>query len=250
MGSIFAIGGGEIGYLGTPIQTTLIDQEIIAATNKHNPNLLFVPTASNDAESYCKQIEIHFGERLSCKVDHLRLLSGITEREINAKIEWADIVYVGGGNTLKMLEVWRELVVDTKLIAANKDGTILAGLSAGAICWFKYGGSDSLKMDDPSKPYIAIDGLDMIDGLAVPHFDTEGRQASLQDMLQELDCVGFGIDECAAMEIQDDKIRVIVSDKNVGVTKAFWTENMYKQKKLPINQWIELSDLITKEPNK
>jgi len=63
---IVAIGGGEIGRPGFPVETTKIDKEIIALTGKKNPRLLFIPTASSDSESYYEVVKKHFGKRLGC----------------------------------------------------------------------------------------------------------------------------------------------------------------------------------------
>ena len=139
MGKIVAIGGGEIGRSGYPVETTEIDQEIIRLSGKSKPRMLFIPTASSDSESYYNVVKNHFGTSLSCKVDVLYLLVNKPSRkEIEEKILSSDIIYVGGGNTLKMMKLWRKLGVDRLLKAAYDKGTVLCGLSAGAICWFEY----------------------------------------------------------------------------------------------------------------
>ena len=73
MGKIVALGGGEIGRPGYPIETTAIDEEIIRLSGKNKPRLLFIPTASRDSEIYIETLQKHFGERLGCKIDVLRL---------------------------------------------------------------------------------------------------------------------------------------------------------------------------------
>jgi len=105
MKKLIAIGGGEIGRPGYPVETTKIDKEIIKLTNKLNPKLLFIPTASSDSELYFDTIKKHFGKRLNCKVDVLYLLKEKpTLKQIKAKILTSDIIYVGGGNTTLMLK--------------------------------------------------------------------------------------------------------------------------------------------------
>lgn len=104
MGKIVAIGGGEM-KLG---ETTEIDREIIRLTGKTHPHLLFLPTASNDAVTYYDSVKQHFGEELGCKTDVLFLIDNEPHlKEIEKKICSADCVYVGGGNTAKMMRVWR-----------------------------------------------------------------------------------------------------------------------------------------------
>src|SRR3989338_5960150 len=98
---IVAIGGGEIGRPGYPVETTKIDKEIIALTGKTNPRLLFIPTASSDSELYYETVKKHFGKTLGCKTDVLYLINkDLSKKEIEQTIFGADIIYVGGGNTL------------------------------------------------------------------------------------------------------------------------------------------------------
>jgi len=134
--AIIAIGSGEIRTRGT----APIDREIIRLTNKQHPKLLFIPTASSDSERYWKHVQECFGGFLKCKTDVLFLVvDGLSKTKIERKIRWADIIYVGGGNTLQMMRVWRRLGVDKLLKTAYESGTVLSGISAGAICWFESG---------------------------------------------------------------------------------------------------------------
>src|SRR4030042_172523 len=104
MSKIVAIGGGEIGRAGYPIETTSIDREIIRLSGKANPRLLFIPTASSDSEKYIETVKAHCGKRLGCRMDSLYLIREKPSRQdIERKILGSDIIYVGGGNTLKML---------------------------------------------------------------------------------------------------------------------------------------------------
>ena len=75
MGKIIAIGGGEIGRPGKPIETLEIDKEIIRLTGKKNPQLLFIPTASSDSEGYVSTVREHFSGRLACNIDLLLLMT-------------------------------------------------------------------------------------------------------------------------------------------------------------------------------
>jgi dipeptidase E len=146
---LIPIGGGEIRQL----KTLAIDKKIVALSNKKHPRLLFIPTASSDSENYVQAIEKVYGKKLGCKVETLLLIKEKpTKQQIEEKIQQAHIIYVGGGNTLKMMKIWRKLGIDQMLRAAYKKGTILTGISAGAICWFEYGHSDSMSFYHPKKP--------------------------------------------------------------------------------------------------
>lgn len=92
---IITIGGGEIGGLGYPVETTKIDKEIIRLTGKKSPRILFIPTASSDSEGYYEVAQKHFGKQLECKIDVLWLIKETpSHKEIEKKIMSSDIVYV------------------------------------------------------------------------------------------------------------------------------------------------------------
>ena len=100
---IVAIGGGEIVVEGGVSQTKLIDRRIIRLSGKLNPKLLFIPTASHDAIGYCNNVLDYFGTELGCDVELLRLYTETETTAIQKKIDNADIIYVGGGNTYAMM---------------------------------------------------------------------------------------------------------------------------------------------------
>lgn len=209
MGTIVAIGGGEIGRPGYPVETTTIDRHIIELAKKRRPRLLFIPTASHDSQGYCDVVEQHFGERLGCQVNHLRLYGNADDPRDILK---TDIIYVGGGNTLSMMRLWRKHGIDELLKKAYKKGIILSGLSAGANCWFTQCVSDSWKMRDPKKPYIRVHGIGLIDGLFCPHLDAEeGRREAMQKILQRTPGIGYAADNCAAIVFQDENVYSVTS---------------------------------------
>ena len=117
--AIVAIGGGDIRTRGT----ARIDREIIRLSNKSHPKLLFIPTASYDSERYWKHVQEYFGKCLKCKTDALFLMRDRPSRDaIRAKILAADIIYVGGGNTLPLMLLWRRLNVGRCLKSDTKKG--------------------------------------------------------------------------------------------------------------------------------
>ena len=172
-------------------RTLPIDREIICLSNKKNPRLLFIPTASSDSEIYWKRVRKYFGDSLKCKTEVLFLIKENPSREqIRSKISSADIIYVGGGNTLQMMRIWRRLGLDKFLIAAYAKGTVLAGISAGSICWFDSGHSDSMSFYNPRKwKYINVKGLGIIQGINCPHYNgrTRGipRRKNFQNLIRK-----------------------------------------------------------------
>jgi dipeptidase E len=215
---IVAIGGGNIRTRGT----AAIDRELIRLSNKKHPKLLFIPTASSDSEPYWNHIQDYFGAFLKCRTDVLFLVNNPpAPAEIRAKILSADIIYVGGGNTLYMLRVWRRLGVDTLLKAAYNQGIVLSGISAGSICWFDSGHSDSMAFYDPRKwNYINVKGLGLIRGIHCPHYNgrTNGvpRRKDFRDMIAKTGGTGIAIENNCAIEFINGRSYRVISSKPRG----------------------------------
>ncbi len=247
MGKIIAIGGGEIGRPGYPATTTKIDKEIIRLSGKKRPKFLFIPTASLDSEGYIKSVKKHFGKRLGCKVDSLCLIKEkLSAKKISKKILNSDIVYVGGGNTLRMMNVWRKFKVDKILKKAYENGIVMSGLSAGSICWFKGGNSDSRKFKNKKAKLIKVKGLGFINALCCPHYDVEkGREASLKKMMKKNTGVAIAIDNCAALEVVNKQYRVIRTKKTANVYKVYWRDGKYYKELVSVKKNLEsLSELL------
>jgi dipeptidase E len=213
--AIVAIGGGEMRTRGT----AAIDREILRLSHKKNPKLLFIPTASSDSEQYWEHVQEYFGDFLKCKTDALCLIrEQPSNHQIRQKIRWADVIYVGGGNTLLMMRVWRRLGVDRLLKAAYENGTVLSGISAGAICWFDSGHSDSMSFYNPQKwEYINVKGLGLIRGIHCPHYDgmTRGvpRRKHFRDMIRKTGGVGIAVENNCAIEFIDGKSYRVIRSK-------------------------------------
>jgi peptidase E len=119
-----------------------------------------------------------------------------------------DIIYVGGGNTKSMLALWREWGLDEILHEAWYKGIVLAGLSAGAICWFEQGVTDSIPGQLNPLPCLGF-----LSGSCCPHYDgqTERRPAYHHLMNEGKITPGYGIDESAALHFIGDELNCVVS---------------------------------------
>lgn len=226
---IVAVGGGEIGRPGTSIETEKIDKEIIKLSGKKNPKLLFIPTASSDSKGYVEVIERYFGKRLGCRVDVLYLIKEKpSKKEIKKKIMSAHIIYVGGGNTLKMMKVWRKLGVDKMFRQAAEKGIVLSGVSAGAICWFRQGNSDSRRMVNPKAPFIKVNCLGLLPALCCPHYNGEkDRKPSLKSMMKNTSGIAFALDNCAAFEVVGSKFRILTSKPQARAYRVYWSKGKF-----------------------
>jgi dipeptidase E len=128
---------------------------------------------------------------------------------VRDRIAAADLIYVGGGNTRLMLATWHLRGVDELLVAAARRGTVLGGLSAGAICWFARAHSHADRL--PRRPGDGcLPGLGLLPGVCAPHFSQEPwRIGILRALLAREGGVGVGIDDCAAVQVRGDRFRVL-----------------------------------------
>ncbi len=231
MKKIVAIGGGEIGRPGFKVETRKIDEEIIRLTGKKNSRFLFIPTASSDSEVYSKVVKKYFGKTLGCKIDVLYLIkNNLTKKDLENKILNSDIIYVGGGDTLKMMKIWRKLEIDKILTKAYKKGIVMSGLSAGAICWFNFGNSDSRKFKNPNADLIKVRGLGLVKALFYPHYNIEKeRKKELKKMMKKTSGIALAVENCCAIEIIDDTYKIISTKKSANAYKVYWKNNKYHE---------------------
>jgi len=214
--NVVSIGGGEIRQR----ETLKIDTFIRDLSGKAVPNVVFIPTASYDAEGYCQIVSEVYGKDLGCSVDHLKLLATQpTRSEIEDKVLGADIIYVGGGDTKTMLDVWKLNSLSDIIKQAGQSGTILSGLSAGAECWFEAGHSDYQSFtDNPNWEYSLLKCLAFKAGLFCPHMDEIGRYDNFKSMVEANDLIGIGCDNNAALWYQgSDTPRVVTSNSSATV---------------------------------
>lgn len=205
---IIAIGGGGFGR--NPGKG-VIEQYILNQTKKKKPKICFIPTATGDDESYKVSFYQTF-TKLSCTPTHLDFFKRTPD--IENLILKQDIIFVGGGNTKSMLAVWRDWGLDVILKEAYLNGVIMCGVSAGAICWFEKGISDSWAHD-----LAIIDCLGFVKGVCCPHYDEEpNRIPYVKKILEQhliKDCIG--IEGNCALHIKNDQIMHAINfgdDKN------------------------------------
>ncbi len=177
---IIAIGGGEIKS-----KTTLkIDEYIASLAKEHagekRANALFIGTASHDSMPYFNSFRKTYTSVFDIKAEVALMVYGeMSVEKIAGKIDMADCIYVGGGDTVFMLDKWKEFGIDKLLIDAYNQGKIICGLSAGAICWFKDMYTDYEIMRGQSSEYTLKKGLGVLDGAMCPHFNEREKDFTL-----------------------------------------------------------------------
>ena len=246
MGKIVALGGGVfVEENKWPAKMRPIHHEILALTGKQQPNVLYIPTAADDREERIDSFQKHYS-KFGCKVEVLRLINEHPSRsEIESKIASADVIYVTGGRTYHMLALWKKYGVDVLLKQAYQQGKVMAGHSAGMICWFAYGCSDSFSK---SKPF-RVTSMGIIQALACPHFDSEPvRQPALQKIMKRTpNLVAIALDEYAAIEIIDDSYRILTADPKAEARRTYWQKGKYCIEPIkPSQEFQSLKKLLSK----
>jgi dipeptidase E len=220
---IVAIGGGEL----KDKETFSIDKFIVDLAGKKSARALFIPTASGDAEGYCDTFDRIYGNKLGCKTDNLLLLSRDKERNhFEEKLFEADIIYVGGGNTLKMMKLWRRSGIDSLMKKAGQRGAVLTGISAGAICWYQWGHSDSQSFSKkPQWDFIRVKGLGFCRGIFCPHFDAEFRKKYFYEMITRRGGLGVACDNNAAVWHNNGRKPIVKTAHNNSAVHLYKRKN-------------------------
>src|SRR5713101_1927523 len=207
---IVACGGQQLIF-------PALTRYVLELTGRARPKILFFPTASGDDSAYL----LTFYQALAgvtCEASHLLLFNRIVD-DIDGLLRSQDVVMVGGGNTANMLAIWRLHGVDDALRGAYRNGTILTGWSAGCICWFEAGITDSFTRElGPLR-----DGLGLLSGSACPHYDSEERRRPVyaREIAAGLP-PGIALDDAVAAGYEDEHLVEIVSARPEG--RAFRVE--------------------------
>jgi len=239
---IVAIGGGSLDACGP------IHAEILRLANQVRPRVLFLPAASGDCESYEQEFEAAFAP-LDCEVGVLRLVRDAPDpAEVQSRIEKADVVYVGGGDLIALMACFRERGVDRMLVEAAGRGTVLAGTSAGANCWFRYGLTDSEKYQRPLNWTLQrVQGLGLIEALGCPHYHTQRREERLKDLVAEYGELAIALDDGAALVVQDGHFRIVCASRAAQAYRLYKEGlEVVVERLQPMRETQELSVLLTR----
>ena len=198
------MGGG--GFSMEPDNPAL-DHFVLRLARRENPAVCFLATASGDAESYIENFYAAF-RQLPCRPTHAPLFARTPD--LKTVLLEQDVIYVGGGNTKSMLAVWREWEIPALLRRAWESGTVLAGVSAGAICWFETGVTDS-----SGTGLYPLQCLGLLPGTCCPHYDGEAeRRPALHKLIENgtIDSA-LALDDGAAAHFINGTLANIVSSR-------------------------------------
>lgn len=201
---IIAMGGG-----GFSMENSLaLDLYILKQASTSTPSVCFLPTASGDSQEYIVRFYEAYS-RLPCKPSHLSLLKMPTA-DLKSFLGEKEIILVGGGNTRNLLALWREWELDQILRQLWENGTILAGLSAGAICWFEQGVTDSI----PGQ-LNSLTCLGYLPGSFCPHYDGEVERRPAYHRLISRNQIqkGFGVEDGVALHFVHEELKAVVRSR-------------------------------------
>ncbi|MEL0017902.1 MAG: peptidase E, partial [Gammaproteobacteria bacterium] len=195
MRQVIAIGGGGFGRTQ---ESNLIEQYILDQTSKTKPKICFIPTATGDLDSYIVNFYSVF-TKLKCEPSHISFFK--RTMDLQSHIQKQDAIFVGGGNTKSMLAVWRDWGLDLILKDAYLRGVVMSGVSAGAICWFEAGLTDSWASD-----LKMMECMNFIPGNCAPHYDEEPERRPATKQFLENKSIDFmyGIEGGAALHFVDE----------------------------------------------
>ena len=202
---IIAMGGMA---LPPELDNLLLVDYFIKQTRKRRPRVCFIGTAGGDAESGRLRFYAGFS-RFECRPTHLALFAR-TPRDLASFVLEQDAIFVGGGNTRSMLAVWRDWGLDTHLRTAWEHGIVLGGASAGSICWFEQGVTDSI-----DGPLTALEGLGFLPGSNCPHYDSERMRRPVFRRLVASGALSEGVaaDDGAALHYVGGRLQRAVSSR-------------------------------------
>src|SRR2546428_636976 len=201
---IVACGGQQLYH-------PALTRYVLELTERSHPTILFLPTASGEDPAYL----LTFYQQLAgvdCAPTHLALFHR-TVADVERLIRAQDVIMVGGGNTANMLAIWRLHGVERALRDAYADGVVLTGWSAGCICWFEAGITDSFT------PELGPlhDGLGLLAGSACPHYDSEERRPLVYAREIALGLApGIALEDGVAARYEDERLVEIVSARQDG----------------------------------
>jgi dipeptidase E len=211
------MGGG--GFQMEPDNRLLDDQVLAlarASSGRDRPRICLIPTASADDEVLIADFERLFAPRSEPRV--LRLFAR-TEANLRELVLGQDAVYITGGNTANLFALWRLHGLDIVLREAWNAGVVMAGMSAGAICWFEACTTDSFGPE----LQLLRGGLGILDGSLSPHYHGEAQRRPLFRRLVADGTLppGYGVDDGAALVFRDrELIEVVTSDRDAAAFRV------------------------------
>jgi dipeptidase E len=204
--TIFAMGGG--GFTMEP-EASVLDDYVLSLAPAREPRICLLPTAGGDSEEQIRRFLIAFGDRL-CEPTYVSLFRlGNRPVPLREHLLSQDVIYVGGGSLINLLALWRAHGLDAILREAWQAGIVLAGLSAGSMCWFEHGITNSHGHPTPAP------GLGFLPGSNSVHYDgePERRPAYLEAVAAGAIPPGYGVDDGVGLLFRGTRLAEAVASR-------------------------------------
>lgn len=208
MRQIIALGGGGFG---SSLENLKLDEYLLSLCAAAKPKVCFIPTASGDSLDYIAKFETAY-QSLNAQTSVFQLFrsqtwTGTPEEMLLDQ----DLIFVGGGSTMNMMLLWQAWGIDEILHKAYNQGTILAGISAGANIWFEQCTTDSLGPGIQVMPCLG-----WLPGSFTPHYDSEPeRKPLLRQMLREQTIApGYAATDGAAVHFVNEEYSRAIIDRD------------------------------------
>ena len=200
-------GGG--GGFSMEWGNTLLDDHVLALTEKERPRVCFLPTASGDADHYVVRFYRAFSAS-RCEPSHISLFRRETGvGDPLAHLLAQDLIYVGGGSLVSLLGTWRAHGIDVALHEAWQAGVVMCGGSAGSLCWFTH--AISAFHEGPSR---CIEGLGLLPWSNAVHYEDEvGRKSAFHDAIARGIAPGYGVGDGAALHFVGTELAEVVASR-------------------------------------
>ena len=182
---------------------------------------------------------------LGVQCEYLSYLEFSNQKTVDGKFKRADIVYIGGGNTMYFMSKMKQFSLDEKVRESAKLGKVIAGRSAGAIIISAFGSSDSRHYKLNEK-FTSAKGLGLVNIFLAPHFSGTKRPDDMPRIMKnKKNLVAVGLDNQCALIVDDDKYRVVRSNENSNAFKMFYERNNFISKRL--ENMGNFDDLIARQ---
>lgn len=237
---LMLIGGGSNGHNNHPYETKEIDEKVVQMTNKKNPVFLFIGLASSFSDSYYDVMKEIY-KKLGCKTTYLKKSNIINNPDIvEKKISEADIIYMSGGDTTKLINKLKEYHIDKLLFKAAERGCVLSGISAGAIAISKSGLSDYQITQNISNNYTFTEGLGILDIDICPHADDIKRQEDLKTSLKNTKKKVLALENGTALKVEDEKFEIVKGIPNAKARLMYWENKTWVEEEFTEEKLKEL----------
>ena len=204
--TIFAMGGG--GFTMEP-ENPALDDYVRSLAPAREPKICLLPTAGGDSEDQIRRFHTTFRDQL-CETSYISLFRlGSKPVPLREHLLAQDVIYVGGGSMINLLALWRAHGLDEILREAWQAGIVLAGLSAGSMCWFDWGVTKSA-----GRPTLTR-GLGFLPGSNSVHYDGEPdrRPFYLAAVADGEAPAGWGVDDGAGLLFRGTRLAEAVASR-------------------------------------